>query len=309
MYCHSNSTSPCVITCAITGRTTREVSPNVPITPKEQGISAAQAFDAGARVIHLHSREDDGNQTHRPERIAESIYEIKSRVPEAIIEISTRASSLLDGIDRGSCLELTPLMWACNEALKPEMCSLNMGTLNLRDGVFLNLPRDIEEQAKRIYQIGLLPELDIFEVGQMENAFKLLNQGILKLPLHFLLVLGSGGISANPTNLVHLINLLPPGTHWTGLGAGRDNFSVAMMSIALGGHIRTGLEDATYISKGVKAQSNAQLVEKLASFCSDFGRQIATPEQARQILGLSNSHSTLQHTLNRLDSKHATALL
>jgi 3-keto-5-aminohexanoate cleavage enzyme len=291
MYCNSNSPIPCIITCAITGRTTHEMNANVPITPKEQGIAAAEAFEAGARVIHLHSREDDGRQTHRPERIAESIYEIRTRVPEAIIEISTRASSLIDGIDRGGCLELSPAMWKYEKSLKPEMCSLNMGTLNLRDEVFLNLPQDIEEQAKRIYQIGLLPELDIFDVGQMENAFRLLHRGILKLPFHLLFVLGSGGISANPANLVHLINLLPPGTHWTGLGAGRDNFSVAMMSIAFGGHVRTGLEDTTYIGKGQKAQSNAQLVKKLASFCSDFGRQIATPAQTRDILNLSISQS------------------
>ena len=280
--------TPCIITCAINGITTRQMNPNVPITPKEQARAIAEAYQAGARVAHVHPREDDGSESHRPERYREVLYEIKSRCPEIIVEISTRATSIEDGIDRGSCVELTPQLWGNNDNLKPDLVSLNTGTLNLRDRIFLNSPLDIELQARRIYNAGLVTELDVFEIGQMENAFELARKGVLRKPLNFLFVLGSGGMSADPANLLHLVRSLPSGTHWTGLGAGRYNFPIASLAIHLGGHVRTGLEDTTYIRKGIKAKSNAQLVEQLANLCEIYGRPLATPQQARQLLGLSS---------------------
>lgn len=282
----TNKSNPCVITCAVSGMTTRKMNPNVPITPKEQAKAIEEAYKAGARVAHVHPKEDDGSESHRPQRYKEVMYEIKSRCPEIIVEISTRATSIKDGIDRGSCVQLTPDLWGNDEALKPDMVSLNTGTLNLRERIFLNSPLDIELQARRIYNAGIVPELDIFEIGQMENAFNLINKGILQNPLNFLFVLGSGGISADPANLVHFVRSLPPNSHWTGLGAGRYNFPIAALSIHLGGNVRTGLEDTTYIRKGIKAKSNAQLVEQAAYLCEIYGRQLATPQQARQMLGL-----------------------
>ncbi|MDJ0569330.1 MAG: 3-keto-5-aminohexanoate cleavage protein [Pleurocapsa sp. MO_192.B19] len=281
--------NPCIITCAISGITSRQMNRNVPITPQEQACAIEQAFKAGARVAHVHPREDDGSESHRPERYQEVLYEIKSRCPEIIVEISTRATSIEDGIDRGTCVELTSKLWGNDDSLKPDLVSLNAGTLNLRDRIFLNSPLDIELQARRIYNAGIVPELDIFEIGQMENAFELLGKGVLQKPLNFLFVLGSGGISADPANLLHLVRSLPPGTHWTGLGAGRYNFAIAALSIHLGGHVRTGLEDTTYIRKGVKAKSNAQLVEQVASLCEIYGRPIATPQEARKLLGLAST--------------------
>ncbi len=278
---------PCIITCAITGATSRQMNSNVPITPTEQARAIERAFQAGARVAHVHPREDDGSESHRPERYQEVLYEIKSRCPEIIVEISTRATSIEDGIDRGSCVELTPKLWGNDDRLKPDLVSLNTGTLNLRDRIFLNSPLDIELQARRIYNAGIVPELDVFEIGQMENAFELVRKGVLQKPINFLFVLGSGGISAAPANLLHFVRSLPPGTHWTGLGAGRYNFPIASLAIHLGGHVRTGLEDTTYIRKGIKAKSNAQLVEQMAQLCELYGRPIATPQEARQLLGLA----------------------
>ena len=280
--------SPCIITCAINGITSRAMNPNVPITPKEQARAIEEAYKAGARVAHVHPREDDGSESHRPERYREVLYEIKSRCPEIIVEISTRATSIEDGIDRGSCVELTSKLWGNDDRLKPDLVSLNTGTLNLRDTIFLNSPLDIELQARRIYNAGIIPELDVFEIGQMENAFALVRKGVLRTPLNFLFVLGSGGISADPANLLHFVRSLPSGTHWTGLGAGRYNFAIASLAINLGGHVRTGLEDTTYIRKGIKAKSNAQLVEQLANLCEIYGRPLATPQQARELLGLSS---------------------
>ena len=280
--------NPCIITCAINGITSRQMNPNVPITPKEQAQAIEEAFKAGARVAHVHPREDDGSESHRPERYREMLSEIKSRCPEIIVEISTRATSIEDGIDRGSCIELTSKLWGKDPNLKPDLVSLNTGTLNLRDRIFLNSPLDIELQARRIYNAGIVPELDVFEIGQMENAFALVRKGVLKKPLNFLFVLGSGGISADPANLVHFARSLPPEIHWTGLGAGRYNFPIASLAIHLGGHVRTGFEDTTYIRKGIKAKSNAQLVEQMANLCEIYGRPLATPQQARELLGLSS---------------------
>lgn len=283
----ARQSAPCIITCAISGTTSRQMNPNVPFTPIEQAKAIEEAFAVGARVAHVHPREDDGSESHRPERYQEVLYEIKSRCPEIIIEISTRATSIQDGIDRGTCVELTPKLWGYDDALKPDLVSLNMGTLNLRERIFLNSPLDIELQARRIYNAGLVPELDIFEIGQMENAFDLVRKGVLKKGLNCLFVLGSGGISADPANLLHFVRSLPEETHWTGLGAGRYNFPMAALSIHLGGHVRTGLEDTTYIRKGVKANSNAQLVEQAAYLCQIYGRKIATPQETRQLLGLA----------------------
>jgi 3-keto-5-aminohexanoate cleavage enzyme len=268
---------PVIITCAITGnKTTRQMNPNLPLTPKEQGIAAAQAVEAGASVIHLHVREDDGSESHRLERFEEAIYEIHSRVPEAIIEVSTRGAVGEDIDYRGNCLDL-----------KPEMCSLNIGTLNIGDEVFLNDPHDVRKLAARIYEMGVEPELDMFDVGMMESAFTLLKKGILREPMRFLLVLGiPGGVSADLRNLIHMVSLLPPGTHWTALGIGRFQLSIATHALLLGGNVRVGLEDTAYFRKGEVAKSNAQLVERVARLSREFGREVATPEQARKMLGL-----------------------
>lgn len=270
-------TEPVIITCAITGnKTTRQMNPNLPLTPKEQGIAAAEAVEAGASVIHLHVREDDGSESHRLERFEEAIYEIKSRVPEAIIEVSTRGA-IEDDIDyRGNCLDL-----------KPEMCSLNIGTLNIANEVFLNHPLDVRKLAARIYEMGVEPELDMFDVGHVESAFTLLKQGVLRAPLRFLFVLGiPGGVSADLRNLMHMVSLLPPGTHWTALGIGRFQLTVAIHALLLGGNVRVGLEDTAYYSKGEVAKSNAQLVERIVRLSHELGREVATPDQARKMLGL-----------------------
>ena len=145
--------TPCIITCAISGTTSRQMNPNVPITPKEQARAIEEAFKAGARVAHVHPREDDGSESHRPERYQEVLYEIKSKCPDIIVEISTRATSIRDGIDRGSCIELTPQLWGNDDTFKPDLVSLNIGTLNLRERIFLNSPLDIELQARRIGEI------------------------------------------------------------------------------------------------------------------------------------------------------------
>lgn len=269
---------PVIITCAITGaETTREKQPNLPLTPKEQATAAAEAVQAGASIIHLHVREDDGKPTQRVDRFKESIDAIRQKAPGVIIQIST-GGAIGESIENRA----QPL------TLKPEMASLNLGTMNFGEDVFFNHPRDIVGLASRMHQLGVMPELEIYEAGMLESALRLAKQGILREPLHFQFVLGvPGGMSGDPKNLVHLHSLLPPtAQHWGVAGIGRYQLPLAVQALVMGGHVRVGFEDNIYYNKGEVAKSNAQLVERISRIAKDLGRGVATVAQARQMLGL-----------------------
>lgn len=276
------TTKPVIISCSITGnKTTLGMNPNLPITPKQQGIAAAEAVAAGASIIHLHVRNDDGSESHRRERFEEAVSEIRRRAPDAIIEISTRGA-VTDSMEyRGKPLEV-----------QSEMASLNISSLNIGDEVFLNEPLEVKRLAKKIYDSGKVPEIDVFDLGQMESVFSLRKAGVLRDPLNILLVLGiSGGMSADPRNLTHLVSLLPPGTHWSSVGIGRFQLNIAVQTLLMGGHVRVGLEDTAYYRKGELAKSNAQLVERIVRISRELGREIATPDQAREMLGIGQVNS------------------
>ena len=272
-------TDPVIITCAITGaETTRERQPNLPITPEEQAIAAEEAVKAGASVIHLHVREDDGKPTQRLERFQESIHAIRQRVPGVIIQIST-GGAIGESIENRA----KPL------SLKPEMATLNLGTMNFGEDVFLNHPRDIISLASKMHQLGIRPELEIYEAGMLESAFRLARQGILREPFFFQFVLGvPGGMSGEPRNLMHLVSLVPDGTHWGVAGVGRYQLPLAVQALVLGGHVRVGFEDNIYYRKGEVARSNAQLVERVVRIARELDREVATPEVARKFLGILN---------------------
>jgi 3-keto-5-aminohexanoate cleavage enzyme len=269
---------PVIITCAITGaETTRDKQPNLPVTPKEQALAAEAAIKAGASIIHLHVREEDGKPSQRVERFEESIHAIRKLAPEAIIQIST-GGAIGESIENRA----KPL------TLKPEMASLNLGTMNFGDDVFFNHPRDIVALAARMHQNGVMPELEIYEAGMLESAFRLAKQGILREPLHFQFVLGvPGGMSGDPRNLFHLVSLLPSDQfHWGVAGVGRYQLPLAVQAIIMGGHVRVGFEDNIFYRKGELAVSNAQLVERIVRIARELGREVATPDQARKILGI-----------------------
>lgn len=272
----TNSQDPVIITCAITGaETTREKQPHLPITPAEQAVAAEEAVKAGASIIHLHVREDDGRPSQRPERFSEAIDAIRKRVPEVIIQIST-GGAIGESIENRA----KPL------ALKPEMASLNLGTMNFGDDVFFNHPRDIVALAAKMREHGVMPELEIYEAGMLESAFRLAKQGILREPLHFQFVLGvPGGMSGDSKNLMHLLSLLPStGIHWGVAGVGRYQLPLAVQALVLGGHVRVGFEDNILYRKGELARSNAQLVERVARIAREVDRPVATPRQARELL-------------------------
>lgn len=270
--------NPVIITCAITGaETTREKQPNLPITPKEQAKAAAEAVKAGASIIHLHVREDDGKPSQRVDRFKESIDAIRAAAPGVIIQIST-GGAVGESIDNRA----KPL------SLKPEMASLNLGTMNFGDDVFMNHPRDILGLASKMQQNGVMPELEVYEAGMLENAFRLAKQGVLREPMHFQFVLGvPGGMSGDPKNLVHLVSLLPSAEiHWGVAGVGRFQLPLAVQALVMGGHVRVGFEDNIFYRKGEIAKSNAQLVERVAKIAGELGREIATPAITRKLLGI-----------------------
>lgn len=273
-----------ILTCAITGaETRRDQQPHLPITPNEQALAAFEAVQAGASIIHLHVREDDGTPSQRPERFKESIDAIRSRVPEVIIQIST-GGAVGEPIERRAA----PL------ALRPEMASLNLGTLNFGDDVFYNHPRDIVALASQMRTHQVLPELEIYETGMLESAFRLAKQGVIRPPFHFQFVLGvPGGMSGEPQNLIHLLSRLRElaAVHsvefeWSVAGIGRAQLPLAVLALTLGGHVRVGFEDNIYYRKGELAVSNAQLVSRVATLAREMGREVLTPKQARAHLGL-----------------------
>ena len=272
---------PVIITCAITGaETTLERQPALPITPAQQAKAAAEAVRAGAAIIHLHVRENDGRPSQRIERFAESIEAIRKSAPGVIIQIST-GGAIGESIENRA----QPL------ALQPEMASLNLGTMNFGEDVFWNHPKDIIAMASRMRQLNIIPELEIYEAGMLESGLRLAKQGILREPLHFQFVLGvPGGMSGDPKNLVHLVSLLPnpDSTHWGVAGIGRFQLPLAVQALVMGGHVRVGFEDNIFFYKGVLAQSNAQLVERVARIAQDLGREVASPAQAREMLGILN---------------------
>lgn len=274
--------NPVIITCAITGaETTRERQPALPITPDEQARAAAECVKAGASIIHLHVREEDGKPSQRPERFEEAISKIRKAAPGVIIQIST-GGAVGESIENRS----KPL------SLKPEMASLNLGSLNFGDEVFINHPKDIAGFAAQMEKYGVMPELEVYEAGMLESGFALAKKGILKGPMHFQFVLGvPGGMSGEPSNLVHMVSLMNAHAkgqelHWGVAGVGRYQLPLAVQALVMGGHVRVGFEDNIWYKKGELAKSNAQLVERVSRLAGELGRAVATPAQARELLGL-----------------------
>ena len=273
----ASPTQPLIITCAITGaETTREKQPNLPITPTEQALAAEEAVQAGASVIHLHVREDDGKPSQRPERFKEAMEAIRAKCPGVILQFSTGGA-----VGESIANRAAPL------ALKPEMASLNVGTMNFGDDVFWNHPKDVVGLAEIMTKNGIMPEIEVYETGMLEASLKLIEKGLLKPPHHFQFVLGvPGGMSGDLKNLMHLLSMLPEGSHWGVAGIGRFQLPLAIHTIVLGGNVRVGFEDNIFYSKGVIANSNAELVSRVARIAKEAGRPVASVAEARKIIGL-----------------------
>lgn len=269
-----------IVTAAICGaEVTKAQNPAVPYTVEEIGIEAEKAYKAGASIIHLHVREDDGTPTQSKDRFEACIAEIKRRCPDVIVQPSTGGAVGMSNAER-----LQPV------DLAPEMATLDCGTCNFGgDEVFVNTENTIKEFGEKMIQLNVKPEIEVFDKGMIDMAIRLHKKGYIKAPMHFNFVMGvNGGISADLRDFVFMRGSIPAGSTYTVSGIGRNEFPLAMMSIIDGGHVRVGFEDNVYLSKGVMAKTNAELVEKVVRLAKELGREIATPAEAREILGLDS---------------------
>lgn len=267
-----------IVTAAICGaEVTKEQNPGVPYTVEEIGVEAEKAYKAGAAIIHLHVREDDGTPTQSRDRFEACIAEIRRRCPEVIIQPSTGGAVGMSNAERIQPVDLAP-----------EMATLDCGTCNFGgDEIFVNTENTIKEFGEKMIQLNVKPEIEVFDKGMIDMAIRLHKKGYIQAPMHFNFVMGvNGGISANIRDFVFMRGSIPEGSTYTVSGIGRNEFPLAMMSIIDGGHVRVGFEDNVYLSKGVMAKTNAELVEKVVRLAKELGREIATPAEARIILGL-----------------------
>jgi 3-keto-5-aminohexanoate cleavage enzyme len=270
-------TTPAIVTAAVVGaEVTRAQSPHVPYTPAEIAAAAVDAWRAGAAAIHLHARWPDGRPSQEAVHFREIIDRIRAAGCDAVLQCSTggavgmsvdeRLGSLVDGA---------------------EMATLNLGTMNFGDDVFVNTRPDIVRIAARLRERHLVAECEVYDAGMLETLRWLLAKGHLAAPYHVQLVLGvPGGMAANERNLRFLLESLPEPTHWTAAGVGRAQLELAALALRLGGHVRVGLEDNLYLSKGVLAEGSAPLVEAAVRLAADAGRRVATPAEARALLGV-----------------------
>ena len=271
--------TPCIITVAITGSVpTKKDSPAVPVTVPEQVESTHAAYEEGAALVHVHVRNDDGTTTSDPEKFGRFLAGIRKHCPDMIVQFSTGGRSGM-GKERGGMLHL-----------KPEMASLTTGSVNFAKIIYENHPTLINDLATGMLANDIKPEIEIFDLAMLYNAAKLVADGLLKAPVHVQFVLGiPGALPADRQvldfELAQLERVLP-GATWTAAGIGRHQLTVNEWALELGGHCRTGLEDNLRFDKDRLATSNAELVKRVAELTPKFGRSVATPAEARRILGL-----------------------
>lgn len=265
-----------IITAALTGaEVTRKEQPNLPLTPDEIAEAAYEAYKAGASMVHVHARDSEGNPTQDYEVYKEIKEKIEAKCP-VIFQPSTGGAVWHSPEERLQPVEL-----------KPEMATLSCGTCNFGPDVFMNSEEYMEKFARRMKELGVKPEIEVFERGMINNALKLVKKGLVDMPLHFDFVMGvPGAITAELRDLLYLVESIPAGSTWTVAGIGRFELPLAAAAITLGGHVRVGFEDNVYYSKGVLAKSNAELVERIVRLAKELGREVASPDEARAILGV-----------------------
>lgn len=265
-----------VITAAICGaEVTKEDNSYVPYTIEEIAEEAYLAKQAGASIIHLHVRDDQGQPTQSFERFKAAIHAIKKRCGDIIIQPSTGGAVGMSNEER-----IEPLL------LNPEMCTLDCGTLNFGgDEIFKNTENDIVYFAEQIYSKGIMPELECFGKMHIDHILKLVKEGVIKEPLHFSFVLGTrAGQSGTERDFHFLRESLPKEATYTVTGIGRYEMPLAELAIMYGGHVRVGLEDNIYIAKGQLAKGNKELVEHVVKLANKHNREIASVKEARKII-------------------------
>ena len=272
-------TTPCIITVAITGSLPQKTdNPAVPISVSEQIESTQAAFEAGATVAHCHVRRPDGAPTSDPDRFAALMEGLCRHCPGMIVQLSTGGRSG-SGRERGGMIPL-----------RPDMCSLSVGSNNFPNRVYENSPELVDWLASEMTAHGVKPEIEIFDLSHLFQAARMVEDGRLKAPLHVQFVMGVR--NAMPADrivfefYVETLRRLAPDATWTGAGIGRDQITLNRWSLELGGHCRTGLEDNVRLDRRTLAPSNAALVKRVVDLCPEYGRRPASVAEARRILSL-----------------------
>jgi uncharacterized protein (DUF849 family) len=267
-----------IITIAPTGAwPKKKQNPNVPITPEEIAEDVYECYKAGAAIAHLHMRDDNENGTMDKERFKKTVELIREKC-DIVLNLTT--SGDLDATDETRQAHL--------KELKPELASYDAGSMNWGNtSLFINHPKFLEDLGITMKENGVKPEIEVFDSGMFYNAMYYLKKGVLEEPLHFQFVLGApGGTAATVENLVYLKSLIPDNSTWSALGIGAGHLPILYTTLALGGHVRVGMEDNLKYSKDDLAESNKQFVERAVRIIKEMNKEPATPDEARQILGL-----------------------
>jgi uncharacterized protein (DUF849 family) len=273
-----------IITAAVTGAwPKKENNPNVPMTPAEIVEDVYDCWQAGAAIAHLHMRDDEGNGTMDTNKFRETLSLLREKHPDCDVVLNLTTSGDIHADD--------DIRKAHVEELRPEMASYDCGSMNwLHSGLFINSPKFLTDCGLKFQEWGVKPEIEVFDPGMIGNAAYYLKKGVLKAPLHFQMCMGcANGIPGSTKNLVFMVetmNQLCPGSTWSCFGVGRSAMEMLYAAVAMGGHVRVGMEDNVLYSKGVLADSNRQFVERAARIIREFGNEVATPDDAREILGL-----------------------
>ena len=276
-----------IITAAVTGAwPKKENNPNVPMTPQEIADDVYACWKAGAAVAHLHMRDDEGNGTMDKAKFEETVNLIHTKYPDCDIVLNLTTSGDIHADDE--------IRVAHVKKLKPEMASYDCGSMNwLNSGLFLNTPKFLTDCGLLFQELGVKPEIEAFDPGMIGNAAYYIKKGVLKTPVHFQFCMGcANGIAGSMKNLIFMKEtadeLVGKGNYtWSCFGVGHSAMEMLYGAVALGGNIRVGMEDNVMYAKGQLAESNVQFIERAVRVIKEYGKEVATPDEARQILGLA----------------------
>lgn len=273
----SDLSNKVILTVATTGSNTSKASaPNIPFTPEEIAEDAYECWKAGASVLHLHVRDDEGNATMSYEKFEEAVKRVRDKC-DIVINMTTAGGFGVSNEDRIKPLDLLP-----------EMATLDAGSMNVTgDFVFHNSLKFLEDAANRMKELHIRPEIEVMDPSMIYTALKLVDDGILESPPHFQMVMGmKNGIKATVENLMFMKNILPSDATWSAFGIGAAHLPILMGTLAMDGHVRVGFEDNVYLSRGVKAEHNVQFVERTRRIIELTNKSVATPNEVREMLNL-----------------------
>jgi uncharacterized protein (DUF849 family) len=290
-----------IISCAVTGSADSPgKNPAVPVTPEQIANSCVDAAKAGAAIVHIHVRNPKTTKPSMDGALYREVVErIRSSGTDVLINLTTGPGARFehDPADPSKAGPASTLRGPEErvrhvQELQPDICSLDMGSLNMGNRVFINTPAHLQSMAIAIREAGVMPELEVFETGHLLLAKKFLEAGYVKGPGMFQICLGiAWGQPATPEAMMYMRNLLPAGSPWFAFGISLHQFPMVAQTVLLGGHVRVGLEDNLYLGKGQLAPSNAALVEKAGRIIEELGDVVATPNDAREILGLQGARN------------------